>query len=311
MALGIGSWVGGLFHLMMFAFFQTLLFLAAASVIRAVGHSTDLTQMGGLLGKVPVTATTFIIGVLTIAGMPSLCGSVSEQMILSNAAAFAATAARHAHWPVLVRAFFIVPVSAALVIAYSMMRCWMLVFWGKPRNPRRYNHAHETTVLWFPVVVSAVLCIVGGTRLLEARTLIEQSAIETQNYATHPTELAPPGAAVPAWAQETGETPRQPRWVAWAWAIGVAIALLVYFRGYAIPRLFLVLPPVRLVRTWLLHRMYFDVLYVSAVAAIFRVLSRFATAASRTLFELPPDRLAGAARAAARAVATVDEHWLP
>jgi NADH-quinone oxidoreductase subunit L len=311
MALGIGSWVGALFHLIMFAFFQTLLFLAAASVIRAVGHSTDLTQMGGLLGKVPVTATTFMIGVLTVAGMPTLCGAASEQMIFSSAAGFAATAARHAHWPALARAFYILPVSAMLVIAYSMMRCWMLVFWGKPRNPRRYNHAHETTVLWFPVLVSAVLCIVGGTRLLEARTLVEQSAIETQNFATHPTDASPIGAAAPAWAQESGETARQPHWVAWAWAIGIAIALLIHLRGYAVPRLFLFLPPVRLVRAWLLNRMYFDVLYVSAVAVISRAAGRFATAANRMLIELPSDRLAGTVRVVARAVAAVDEHWLP
>jgi NADH-quinone oxidoreductase subunit L len=81
MALGIGSWVGGLFHLLMNGFFQTLLFLAAASVIRATGHTSNLAQMGGLLRRIPVTATTFAVGVLAVAGMPSLCGFASSQII--------------------------------------------------------------------------------------------------------------------------------------------------------------------------------------------------------------------------------------
>jgi proton-translocating NADH-quinone oxidoreductase chain L len=310
LAMGIGSWVGGLFHLMMFAFFQTLLFLAGASVIRAAGHTSDLAEMGGLLRKVPVTATTFAIGVLTIAGTPSLCGFASERSIFSSAAAFAALAAHHAYVP-LARAFFIVPAAGAYLVAYSMMRCWMLIFWGKARNPRRFNLAHETAVLWFPLVVASVLCIIGGTRLLEARTLIVQSAVETQNYTARPGEPAQIGSAPPAWALDTTEQTSQPRSVAWAWAIGIGIAFLIYIRGYAIPRLLLFLPPVRMVRAWLRDRMYFDVIYLSIFGAVARGAARLVWAMDRFLLDAPVQRMSSAVLATSRAIASIDEHWLP
>jgi len=70
------------------------------------------------LRRIPVTATTFAVGVLSIAGMPSLCGFASSQIILSNVAAFAAAAGRHAHWP-LARTFYVVPMVAEYLIAFS------------------------------------------------------------------------------------------------------------------------------------------------------------------------------------------------
>ena len=310
MALGIGSWVGGLFHLMMHAFIQTLLFLAAASVIRAAGHTSSLAQMGGLLRRIPVTATTFAVGVLSIAGMPSLCGFASSQIILSNAAVFAAAAGRHAHWP-LGRAFYMVPMVAGYLIAFSMMRCWMLVFWGRPRNPRRYEGAHETAVLWISLMFAAVLCIIGGTRLLEARTLIVQSATETQNFAARSSDATSFTGFASAFPMEGADDWSEPRPVAYAWAIGLGLALLVYCRGYAIPRLFMYLPPVRWVRAWLHDRMYFDVLYVSIVAALARAGGRLAVAADRFFVEAPVEALVRAVGAAARAVGSADQHWLP
>lgn len=310
LAMGIGSWVSGLFHLMMFAFFQTLLFLAAASVIRAAGHTSDLAEMGGLLRKIPVTATTFAIGVLAIAGMPSLCGFASGQSIYSSAAAFAAAATHHAALP-LARAFYIVPAAGAYLIAFSVMRCWMLIFWGKPRNPRRFNHAHETAVLWFPLVVASILCIIGGTRLLEARTLIMQSAAETQNFIARPAESSPTAAAPQAWPLDIAEQPPQPRSVAWAWAIGIGVALLIYLPGYAIPRLFLFLPPVRMVRAWLRDGMYLDALYVGFFGALAWTAMRVTVAVDSALLDAPVRRLGSAVLATARAAAFVDRRCLP
>jgi NADH-quinone oxidoreductase subunit L len=322
MALGIGSWVGGLFHLMMQGFFQTLLFLAAASVIRATGHTSNLAQMGGLLRKIPVTATTFAVGVLTIAGMPALCGFASSQIIFSNVAAFAASAGRHAptvfdtglaqvaHLS-LARAFFFVPTVAAYLIAFSMMRCWMLVFWGKPRNPRRYEGAHETAVLWFPLMVAAVLCIIGGTRLLEARTLVVQSAAETQNFAARASDTTPFTGFASAWPMDGTDEWPESRPVAYAWAIGLGLGFLFYCRGYAIPRLFMFLPPVRWVRIWLYNRMYLDALFISIVAALARAGGRLAVAADRFFVDAPVESLVRAVQATARTVGAADQHWLP
>src|SRR6185503_15262441 len=69
MAIGIGSWVGGLFHLITHAFFKALLFLGSGSVIHAAHHEQELPQYGGLMRKIPITAITFGVAVLAIAGM--------------------------------------------------------------------------------------------------------------------------------------------------------------------------------------------------------------------------------------------------
>ncbi len=75
LALGLGGWVAGLFHLITHAFFKSLLFLCSGSVIHAV-HTNDMRQMGGLRKKMPITAYTMLIGCLAIAGVgvPFLAG---------------------------------------------------------------------------------------------------------------------------------------------------------------------------------------------------------------------------------------------
>ena len=137
LALGIGSWVGGMFHLITHAFFKSLLFLAAGSVIHAAGHEQEMPQFGGLLKKIPVTGVTFLIAVLAISGTGfgeyGFAGYYSKDMILAHAGAFAAQAERMgrspAYW-----IFFALPTGVAYLTAFYMMRCWTLTFWGKPRN---------------------------------------------------------------------------------------------------------------------------------------------------------------------------------
>src|SRR5690606_20468941 len=89
LAMGIGSWVGGLFHLITHAFFKALLFLGSGSVIHAAHHEQELPQYGGLIRKIPVTAITFLVGVLAIAGTPLLSAYFSKDLILAHAAASA------------------------------------------------------------------------------------------------------------------------------------------------------------------------------------------------------------------------------
>src|SRR5947209_12114577 len=92
LALGIGSWVGGLFHLITHAFFKALLFLGSGSVIDAAHHEQELPQYGGLMRKIPITGATFAIAVLAISGTPFLSGYYSKDLILAHAGAFAALA---------------------------------------------------------------------------------------------------------------------------------------------------------------------------------------------------------------------------
>src|SRR5207245_8940114 len=88
LAMGIGSWVGGLFHLITHAFFKALLFLGSGSVIHAAHHEQELPHYGGLMRKIPMTGITFAIAVFAIAGTPFLSGYYSKDLILHNAAAF-------------------------------------------------------------------------------------------------------------------------------------------------------------------------------------------------------------------------------
>ena len=74
LACGVGAFCAGIFHLMTHAFFKGLLFLAAGSVIHAMGGEQDMRKMGGLRKKIPITYWTMLIATLAIAGIPPLCG---------------------------------------------------------------------------------------------------------------------------------------------------------------------------------------------------------------------------------------------
>src|SRR5688500_6104876 len=116
LAMGIGSWVGGLFHLITHAFFKALLFLGSGSVIHAAHHEQELPQYGGLMRKIPITAATFAIAVLAIAGTPFFSGYYSKDLILGNAGSFGALAevSGKSHWYWLL---FIIPTIIAYVTA--------------------------------------------------------------------------------------------------------------------------------------------------------------------------------------------------
>ncbi|CAN5351443.1 NADH-quinone oxidoreductase subunit L [soil metagenome] len=179
LAMGVGSWVGGLFHLITHAFFKALLFLGSGSVIHAAHHEQELPQYGGLLRKLPVTGATFLVACFAISGFGvfgwGFSGFYSKDLILEHAAAFGvlsghgrdASAGFNMYW-----LLFILPACIAYVTPFYMMRCWTLTFWGKPRNKHVYDHAHETTILWIPLVVLAIASIFGGRYML-VRDLVE------------------------------------------------------------------------------------------------------------------------------------------
>ncbi len=86
LALGVGGWVAGLFHLITHAFFKALLFLGSGSVIYGCHHEQDMRKMGGLYPKMKITALTMLVGVLAIAGMPLFSGWYSKDAILAPGA---------------------------------------------------------------------------------------------------------------------------------------------------------------------------------------------------------------------------------
>jgi NADH-quinone oxidoreductase subunit L len=163
LALGLGGWLAGLFHLITHAFFKSLLFLCSGSVIHAV-HTNDMREMGGLWKKMPITATTMLIGCLAIAGVgvPFLAGFSgfhSKDLIVEQALS---------HWNANARAgfswvFFVVPLVTAGLTAFYMFRLWYMTFAGEPRDHHRYDHAHESPqVMTGPLVVLAVFAICAG-----------------------------------------------------------------------------------------------------------------------------------------------------
>jgi NADH-quinone oxidoreductase subunit L len=146
MALGLGAYSAGIFHLFTHAFFKALLFLGAGSVIHAV-HTQDIRFMGGLAGKMKTTTWTFAIGALALSGIVPLSGFWSKDSIL---------AAAWDHNQLL----FWVGLIAAFFTAFYMSRLFFLVFTGSKRS--EYEPHESPASMTFPLVVLAVLAVVSG-----------------------------------------------------------------------------------------------------------------------------------------------------
>lgn len=148
LALGVGSWVGGLMHLVTHAFFKALLFLGSGSVILGCHHAQDLRKMGGLRRKMPVTALTMLIGVLAIAGTPLFAGWYSKEIILGQAYGYGFHQTTHV-------LLFVIPLVTAGLTAFYMFRMWFLAFAGTPRDEHLHSHVHESP--WIMLLPLALL----------------------------------------------------------------------------------------------------------------------------------------------------------
>ena len=162
LAVGSGAYVAAIFHMVTHAFFKALLFLGSGSVIHGMHHEQDMRRMGALRKVMPITAFTFIIGWLAIAGVPPFAGFWSKDEILLFA--FANN-----------RALYVIGVVTALLTAYYMTRQVIMVFYGDARwNDHSDEHGahgdfkpHESPkIMLFPLVVLAVLSAVGGAMQL-------------------------------------------------------------------------------------------------------------------------------------------------
>lgn len=148
-AAGAAGYVASTFHLMTHAFFKALLFLGAGSVIHAV-HTQDIHEMGGLWKKMPITAWTFLIGCLAIAGVPPFAGFWSKEEILGSVYL---AGRMDLLWMAIIAAFF---------TAFYMFRLFFLTFVGKPRGTG-HDKAHESPfVMTLPLILLAVLAVVAG-----------------------------------------------------------------------------------------------------------------------------------------------------
>jgi NADH-quinone oxidoreductase subunit L len=150
-ALGLGAFTSGIFHMATHAFFKALLFLGAGSVIHALHNEQDIRNMGGLKKYLPITYITFLIGVLAISGIPPFAGFFSKDEILANA-----FMSNKVVWGL--------AVFASLLTAFYMFRLFFLTFFGKERaSHEKMAHIHESPKsITIPLSVLAVLSLVGG-----------------------------------------------------------------------------------------------------------------------------------------------------
>jgi NADH-quinone oxidoreductase subunit L len=153
-ALGAGAVAAGFFHLITHGFFKALLFLGAGAVIHAVG-SNDLRRMGRLGRRMPLTAVTFVIGALALAGVPPLAGFHSKEAVLAGV------------WDSGHRVAFGLLAVTALLTAFYMFRAVFLAFGGS--GPAE-GHPHDPPgTMALPLVVLALLA--AGAGLLATGTL--------------------------------------------------------------------------------------------------------------------------------------------
>jgi NADH:ubiquinone oxidoreductase subunit 5 (subunit L)/multisubunit Na+/H+ antiporter MnhA subunit len=181
LALGVGGWLAGMFHLVTHAFFKSLLFLCSGAVIHAV-HTNEMPKMGGLLKKMPITALTMLVGCLAIVGasvplVVGLSGYYSKDAILEQVWLFVRGYADQGIAGNPVHAIlFVAAAGGAALTAFYMFRLWFLAFLGTPRDPHRFDHAHEAPrVMTAPLVVLAVAAVAIGWPVFHLTDLIEQA----------------------------------------------------------------------------------------------------------------------------------------
>ena len=153
-AVGVGAYAAGIFHLMTHAFFKGLLFLGAGSVMHAMSGELDIRNMGGLRKKIPVTYWTFFIACLAIAGIPGFSGFFSKDEILWKA--FSSSQGHTLIW--------LLGAVTAGMTAFYMFRLFFGTFHGECRASEEVkHHIHESPrVMTIPLMILAFLSLVGG-----------------------------------------------------------------------------------------------------------------------------------------------------
>src|ERR1700682_676268 len=155
LAVGIGAYSAGFFHLLSHAFLQALLFMAAGNVIHAMNDEQDMRKYGGLFRQLPRTSGAFLIGSLALVGVIPLVGFFSKEQILGAAFSKPGDSLALAVW--------VIGAVTALITGFYTGRMWWMSFAGKPSPERPVEHPHEARlVMLVPVLILAALSVVGG-----------------------------------------------------------------------------------------------------------------------------------------------------
>ena len=149
LALSVGAWSAGIFHLMTHAFFKALLFLASGSVILALHHEQDIFKMGGLAKRLPIPFASMLIGSAALVALPLTSGFFSKDAILL-------TAWEQPNYGLI---FWVGAALAAFLTSLYTMRMLMITFFGEVKTE---PHDHSRANMWLPLLVLCALSIGGG-----------------------------------------------------------------------------------------------------------------------------------------------------
>jgi NADH-quinone oxidoreductase subunit L len=154
-AAGVSAYAAAMFHLFTHAFFKSLLFLSAGSVIHAMSGEQDMRRMGGLWSKIPYTYAVMWIGSLALCGIPFFAGYFSKDMILSASWAAGTAVGRYS---------YCLGTFTAFLTAFYSWRLLIMTFHGKPRmDEETAHHLHESPwVMLIPLFVLAAGAICTG-----------------------------------------------------------------------------------------------------------------------------------------------------
>jgi len=151
MAMGVGAFSTGIFHVTTHAFFKALMFLGAGSVIHGMHEEQDITKMGGLKTKMKITFVTFLLGGIAISGIPPFSGFFSKDEILAKLY-FSGNYFT-----------FVLALVTAFITAFYIFRLISLTFYGKPRYDINAIHPHESpSSMTVPLIILSVLSVIGG-----------------------------------------------------------------------------------------------------------------------------------------------------
>jgi NADH-quinone oxidoreductase subunit L len=249
LSCGVAAYTAGIFHLMTHAFFKGLLFLAAGSVMHALGGEQDMRNMGGLRKKIPGTFWTMTAATFAIAGIPPLAGFFSKDEIL-----WQAYSSPRGSW-----VYWLLGLITAFMTSFYMFRLWFLTFFGEYRGGRaeahaqtagpgpgglahaatagsgsdRHGHIHDSPkVMLVPMMILAVLSIVGGWYHHTFENFL--SPVFRDAGATLGAEAHPPSGEAPA---EEGGTKTLLMVISVAAAgAGFYLAWLLYERRPGLPK---------------------------------------------------------------------------
>jgi NADH-quinone oxidoreductase subunit L len=157
LAVGVGDYASGIFHLISHGFFKACLFLSAGAVMHLLMQEQDIRKMGGLLKTFPLTALVFLVSGLALAGFPPFSGFFSKDAIL-----WGAFSHPNPLIPWLPTALYTMGLITAFLTAFYISRMIILIFWGEYRG-NALNHTHSLPwVMSVPMVILAIGSLIVG-----------------------------------------------------------------------------------------------------------------------------------------------------